>query len=69
MSDSREGAADDSDGEWRFSLEDLEDDEATDAGRESVERPPLEPERVSAENALFVLVGVVGTILLLFFGI
>jgi hypothetical protein len=46
---------------WRFGVDD--DGEVTEAERPP--RPPLEPEPVELENALFVLVGVAGTLFVL----
>jgi hypothetical protein len=68
-------AEDEQDENWRFELDDL-DDEATEsssadatetddggsAAEEQVERPPLEPGSPSLENALFVLFGVALTL-------
>lgn len=58
-----DAAADDTngDGEWRFSVDEV----GPDAQPRAPEREPLEPERPSLENVAFVLVGIVGTVLLL----
>ncbi|WP_049985792.1 DUF7312 domain-containing protein [Halobellus rufus] len=40
------------------------EDSAADEGEAEFFRPPIEPESPGAENALFVVIGVVGTILL-----
>lgn len=42
--------------QWRFGLDEVGEDAEP-------ERPPLEPGSVSAENAFFILVGAVGTLL------
>jgi hypothetical protein len=44
--------------QWRFALDEVGEDAEP-------RRPPLEPESPSLENALFVVLGVVGTVLLL----
>ncbi|WP_435127907.1 DUF7312 domain-containing protein [Halobaculum sp. D14] len=49
----------DDDGDWRFSVEDVGENGIV--GREP---EPIEPESISAENAVFVAVGVLGTLLL-----
>lgn len=51
------------DGEWRFSLEDIEEsqsdeDEAGNVAGTLSRRAPVEPEDIDVENAFFVLVGV-----------
>lgn len=46
---------------WRFSLDDVDED--------GIVRPPMEPGSPAPENVFFVLVGVVGTLLVLFVGI
>jgi hypothetical protein len=57
-------ASDDSDGEWRFSLEDLDGDEgpeSDDGGNIAGTLTPdgvVEPQEIDPENAFFVLVGV-----------
>jgi hypothetical protein len=50
---------------WQFGL--LGEEDADADAEESVGpvRPPIEPEPVSVENALFVLTGVVGTVWIL----
>ncbi|MFC6724926.1 hypothetical protein ACFQE1_11195 [Halobium palmae] len=42
--------------QWRFELDEVGEDGEP-------QRPPMEPESVSAENALFILLGAVGTVL------
>ncbi|MFC7069280.1 DUF7312 domain-containing protein [Halobaculum lipolyticum] len=64
--DSRVGAgADpdvDSDGdEWRFGIDDVGPE--AEAAREAARDPPIEPESIDPENALFVVAGVLGTLL------
>jgi hypothetical protein len=49
---------------WRFGVDDVGED-----ADEGPARPPLEPEPPSLENALFVALGVAGTVLLLLVGI
>ncbi|QLG63232.1 DUF7312 domain-containing protein [Halorarum salinum] len=49
---------DDPDGEWRFEL-----DEVDENGIVQPEAEPVEPESVELENALFVAVGAFGTLL------
>ncbi|WP_313691154.1 DUF7312 domain-containing protein [Halorarum halobium] len=51
-----DGEADDEG--WRFALDDVDED-----GIVGPETDPIEPEHVSVENALFVTVGVLGTLL------
>jgi hypothetical protein len=51
----------DDDSEWRFGLDEVGED-ATAAEEETM--PPLEPGNPSLENAFFVLLGVVGTLLI-----
>lgn len=56
------GTEGDSEDEWRFSLEDLESDEADSDGNIAGAFTPseeLEPGDVDLENALFVVLGVV----------
>jgi hypothetical protein len=51
----------DNDSEWRFGLDEVgEEAESTD----EQELPPLEPGDPSLENAMFVLIGIVGTLLI-----
>ncbi|WP_101295717.1 DUF7312 domain-containing protein [Halegenticoccus soli] len=50
--------ADDEGEEWRFGLDEVGEDAAE-------ARPPLEPGSPSLENALFVLLGAVGTLFVL----
>ena len=45
------------DGEWQFGLDDVDED-----GIVGPEPTPIEPESVSAENALFVALGALGTL-------
>ncbi|SEO43172.1 hypothetical protein SAMN04487948_102394 [Halogranum amylolyticum] len=60
QSPSDDRSADD-DTEWQFGLDEVgEDAETTD----EPELPPLEPGDPSLENAMFVLLGVVGTLLI-----
>lgn len=52
--------------EWRFSLEDLEDEDPEGNVAGSLERAePLEPQEIDLENAVFVLAGVLLTLGLL----
>jgi hypothetical protein len=66
-----DGRVGDDDGEsWRFGDDDIEAaTDAIDASGARASREPIEPEPLDPENALFVLVGVVGTILLLVGGV
>lgn len=48
----------DSESEWRFAVDDVDEN-----GIVQAEAEPIEPERVNLENALFVTVGVLGTLL------
>ena len=50
--------SDDSDDGWRFRL-----DEVDENGIVQPEAEPIEPERITLENALFVTVGALGTLL------
>lgn len=50
--------ADDTGGEWRFELDEVDED-----GIVQPEAEPVEPESVELENALFVAVGAFGTLL------
>ncbi|WP_435098087.1 DUF7312 domain-containing protein [Halarchaeum sp. P4] len=50
----------DDDGEWRFSLEDLENGGVADD--EAAGPPPVEPGSPSAENVLFFLLGALGAV-------
>jgi hypothetical protein len=49
--------------EWRFGLDEVGED-AADAGPGARPKEPMEPGSVSLENAAFVLVGALGTLLL-----
>jgi hypothetical protein len=64
---------DDSEEEWRFSVDEFDDpDEADDPeGEERVEpvRREIEPQEVRAENALFVVLGVALTVGVIAYGI
>lgn len=60
MQDTSDEQSPDDDSEWRFSLDDVGEDNGA---AEPVERPPMEPGSPSLENALFVLIGVLGTLL------
>ncbi|PSQ06936.1 hypothetical protein BRC97_04480 [Halobacteriales archaeon QS_6_71_20] len=51
-------------GQWRFALDEVGPE--AEAEREAARNPPIEPEPVDVENALFVVAGVLGTLLLLF---
>ena len=53
-----DGAGDEDDGGWRFAL-----DEVDENGIVTPTEEPIEPESVDLENALFVAVGIVGTLL------
>lgn len=64
--DVRNDGDDDESGDWRFSLRDLEEAEAAE---QRPQQPPIEPGSPSAENAAFVLVGVVLTLWVLFGGL
>ncbi|SDM09250.1 hypothetical protein SAMN04487949_0817 [Halogranum gelatinilyticum] len=55
--------SDDQSDEWRFSVDDVGEDAADVTPDEPRELPPIEPGSPSLENALFVLLGVVGTLL------
>ena len=48
------------DDEWRFGIDEVGED-----AEQAQELPPIEPGSPSLENALFVLLGVVGTLLVL----
>ncbi|WP_117592305.1 DUF7312 domain-containing protein [Haloprofundus halophilus] len=66
-----ENEADDGESEWRFGIDDVGEDADADDGESETrtqrrELPPLEPESPSLENSLFVLVGVVGTLVFIF---
>ncbi|WP_224332551.1 DUF7312 domain-containing protein [Haloprofundus halobius] len=66
-----EGETGDDESEWRFGIDDVgEDAEESEAENgtqpEKRELPPLEPESPSLENSLFVLVGVLGTLVFIF---
>ncbi|MFC4360038.1 hypothetical protein ACFO0N_18980 [Halobium salinum] len=55
-----DGDGEGEEGEWRFGLDEVGED----AEPEREPREPLEPESVSVENAFFVLVGALATVLL-----
>lgn len=48
------------DDQWRFGIDEVGED-----AEQVQELPPIEPGNPSLENALFVLIGVVGTLLVL----
>lgn len=50
--------------EWRFAIDEVGPE--AEAAREAARNPPIEPESIDAENALFVAAGVLGTLLLVF---
>ena len=50
--------------EWRFGIDEVGPE--AEAAREAARNPPIEPESIDAENALFVVAGVLGTLLLVF---
>ncbi|EJN60701.1 DUF7312 domain-containing protein [Halogranum rubrum] len=51
------------DSEWQFSVDEVGEEAANEPTEERT-LPPLEPGDPSFENALFVLIGVVGTLLI-----
>jgi len=57
----------DDESDWRFSLDEVGDDESTGGGGNVagsvVEREPLEPQQIDLTNAAFFLLGSLGTIL------
>ncbi|XVH30613.1 DUF7312 domain-containing protein [Haloferacaceae archaeon DSL9] len=53
----------DGDEQWRFSVDEVGPDGA--AGDDEPPRPTIEPESVSLEHATFVVIGVLGTLLVL----
>ncbi|WP_348612097.1 DUF7312 domain-containing protein [Halobaculum rarum] len=55
---------DSDDNEWRFGIDEVGPE--AEAAREAARNPPIEPESIDAENALFVVAGVLGTLLLVF---
>ncbi|WP_277553586.1 DUF7312 domain-containing protein [Halobaculum limi] len=56
-----DAATPDDDDQWRFGLDEVGPE------AEAANQPaPIEPESISAENALFVVTGVLGTLLLVF---
>jgi len=55
---------DSNDSEWRFGIDEVGPE--AEAAREAARNPPIEPESIDAENALFVVAGVLGTLLLVF---
>ncbi|QLC33821.1 hypothetical protein EFA46_006280 [Halarchaeum sp. CBA1220] len=59
MSERIDGGGEGDDGEWRFSLADLEED-AEDGP--AVEARPVEPGSPSAENVAFFLLGALGAV-------
>ena len=55
----------DADGEeWRFGIDDVGPE--AEAAREAERNPPIEPEPIDPEHALFVVAGVLGTLLFVF---
>ncbi|WP_224447556.1 DUF7312 domain-containing protein [Haloprofundus salilacus] len=67
----REQNGDDDESEWRFGIDEVGEDaetadDGTDGRGEERELPPLEPESPSLENSLFVLLGIVGTLVFIF---
>ncbi|QZY00099.1 DUF7312 domain-containing protein [Halobaculum rubrum] len=62
--DAAAGSDADSDDEWRFGIDEVGPE--AEAAREAARNPPIEPESIDAENALFVAAGVLGTLLLVF---
>lgn len=66
VGDATQDDADAEDGDWRFSLRDIEEAEAAE---QRPQRPPIEPGSPSVENAAFVLLGVVLTLWVLFGGL
>ena len=51
--------------DWQYDVDEVGEEAAT--GRPA--REPIEPESVDLENALFVVVGIVGTVLVFLFGV
>lgn len=61
MQNPSDDSADDS--EWQFGVDEVGEDAASETTEERT-LPPLEPGDPSLENAMFVLLGVVGTLLM-----
>ncbi|GAA0191827.1 DUF7312 domain-containing protein [Halobaculum roseum] len=59
-----DGDSDDDGEQWRFAIDEVGPE--AEAAREAARNPPIEPESIDAENALFVVAGVLGTLLLVF---
>lgn len=51
--------------DWKYDVEEVGEDADPDPEPERPELPPIEPESPSLEGALFVLLGVVATVLVL----
>ncbi|MFC7136467.1 hypothetical protein ACFQRB_07885 [Halobaculum litoreum] len=65
MSGERDPGVDSDGNEWRFGLDEV-GPEAEAARAAAREEAPIEPESIGVENALFVVAGVLGTILFVF---
>jgi hypothetical protein len=50
--------------DWQYGVDEVGEEATAQPARE-----PIEPESVDLENALFVVVGVVGTVLVFLFGV
>jgi hypothetical protein len=55
----------DEDTPWRFGIDEVGEVVDSEADEEDLPRPPLEPETISAENALFVVLGAALTVLII----
>lgn len=64
MSQANDVATDDEEGEWRFAIDDVGPDGVVEETSPAAE--PIEPESIELEHALFVTVGVVLSVSVLF---